>query len=1641
MKYRTRSSASKQARKVYYSEEVMEKEAVNVNTEEKISCDTKEKLFVRKDSDIDFTAVLRKEIVGENDIKFVMKDGDVVETSRSLMCLTSSTVDTLLSLMPCCYSSTILIPDYTAAALNMVLELLTSGSTVENNLDKKQVQEVKNLAKELAINVNGIATSNQYYEIVDSSENNSVVSDKKDATDDVTLKSTQNRSSKFDASVENEGLADEVSEGSDMKDSFLSDKLIEEDNGLDTLAENLPRDASLAEVDDEVVDDILEVEEASASSFENGIKLNSTSNVEKGKNLNESQILIKKVEMELEMDEDFEFDEEYPDEEDWDVEAELLKEEPYTKIEIDSKQGKNQSMSIQDENIKDTAKSEKRNCHTGRESSEEVHVKVNSLHGMIDSFLSSFKDGSIKGVSQSIKVVEEVGMELKDSSSTVMAKDSEVEAKSLDKPSNEVNSETRVENEIKSMPAEEFLNTSSVTLDGSYLQDESNTILIDGKYQCMFCESFYSKSRGLFNHCSSEHFHDEIKVKFGHLISSGRCTLCNKKVRVPGISQHLGSVHRKVNEMMQELGLPLIPCGDAKINQDTTVDEDKDDEISHESNKEESPRTTRSQTTKIEIEASEIKLTPSQVLEETGSESSTEGHLNLKHIKLPSRLKISQVEETNEDHEELKSIVMNGGGRKGGRGVKRVSFGDVEEEPRIKGDILKSPKISVGEQSKLLITTKAPEVGNLKEVQSDFSNLKNDKITPITLKFGKGKGSLTGKKEPVEIKQIKLASSTSIKLPTSTTIRFENNLESNKTSDKVDIKSVDVKKKEIKSSLKEIEARLKEFDEKKLRDTKKQKEIDMKQEDVSSKAKENQMDESVNKSAAAAGELHHTSEDRIIEKDSQFDLEKEKEAVPSATKSGQTNLRQNEETQHSNEMVKLEIKPEVCVEIQQPCVQSQEVGMENKVVSEGGKEELGIECKDVVLQSEEVLNNASPSENLETQRDDEIREELDNLTDTEVPRVDEKTIESGQQNIETEVKLVIDQKVTTNKEVLKSPIKSAMISDSQVNFFNCPLCIYIVDKKLTLREHLSNIHYKNILLEMFTEKDSKSRCKVCKKTYSNENHLSRHIGSNHKKLKEITSVHSKVYSVDNSKIPSTSDNFPCLACIKCKADSCMKCIACMEIKCNPKVTEAICFKKRCSSPISEAEFEVMKLIVDVEVKVEPTPVDVKTETVESVVVETESVVPVESEDFSNKCNPNTTIPGLKSLPIEKKSDEIDEIQLKFNSQEFLPKGFTINVRKHLINPFSETSENISEDVKEDNYEETSTENTKSSEASKVDEQTSIELSQTDHARGNIKSDNKRKNEETKNNKSKRSKSNNLKVTTKHLSGKNVNIKELSPSPKPASKNKTTDIPIAAVTTTVHTALMGITSPRIPPATSANTLSQLKTALGSQVNNDQESTSNDLKKDIKNLAKKSTDTELKNESIKSPARIVESNPDKSRNSSEILKCFKCAVIFVSRSELYQHYSVKHFYSHIIKTFKPQAICPIPSCNVAISKENVWVSHVGAKHNIVEGFIPKEHRINAASDVKDVKSSVKTNSESKENTKPKGSSACKSVKLPLRSVTSASKTKSPEVPSGSEMSSDGSYRWWQDLGGDLLKGFEKKGETSEQMNEKLVGSRLK
>ena len=95
--------------------------------------------------------------------------------------------------------------------------------------------------------------------------------------------------------------------------------------------------------------------------------------------------------------------------------------------------------------------------------------------------------------------------------------------------------------------------------------------------------------------------------------------------------------------------------------------------------------------------------------------------------------------------------------------------------------------------------------------------------------------------------------------------------------------------------------------------------------------------------------------------------------------------------------------------------------------------------------------------------------------------------------------------------------------------------------------------------------------------------------------------------------------------------------------------------------------------------------------------------------------------------------------------------------------------------------------------------------------------------------------------------------------------------------------------------------------------------------------------------KSPGKSLqvseETNPTVPLSST--YNCYKCPFTMTTRSELYEHYSLKHFYAKIIKKFRPQKVCP--NCNFDISSKDIWVCHLGTKHNTVDLFLPEKYKV--------------------------------------------------------------------------------------------------
>ena len=75
------------------------------------------------------------------------------------------------------------------------------------------------------------------------------------------------------------------------------------------------------------------------------------------------------------------------------------------------------------------------------------------------------------------------------------------------------------------------------------------------------------------------------------------------------------------------------------------------------------------------------------------------------------------------------------------------------------------------------------------------------------------------------------------------------------------------------------------------------------------------------------------------------------------------------------------------------------------------------------------------------------------------------------------------------------------------------------------------------------------------------------------------------------------------------------------------------------------------------------------------------------------------------------------------------------------------------------------------------------------------------------------------------------------------------------------------------------------------------------------------------------------------------CIYCSVIprpmSICRSELYRHYSVRHFANHLRAEFgKVGRFCGV--CKKVVITSN-WVTHMGQVHGNVEIFLPIEARI--------------------------------------------------------------------------------------------------
>ena len=129
--------------------------------------------------------------------------------------------------------------------------------------------------------------------------------------------------------------------------------------------------------------------------------------------------------------------------------------------------------------------------------------------------------------------------------------------------------------------------------------------------------------------------------------------------------------------------------------------------------------------------------------------------------------------------------------------------------------------------------------------------------------------------------------------------------------------------------------------------------------------------------------------------------------------------------------------------------------------------------------------------------------------------------------------------------------------------FNCPLCVVVVETRLAVRDHMAAHHYPVQLLSCFST-DEKT-CTLCKVSYSDRRELAKHIGSQHKKLKEVTKMESKVYIVNPERDRVHGRTEPCNRCSTCLAGNCGDCVACKEMELNVAVLNTLCFRRRCSA--------------------------------------------------------------------------------------------------------------------------------------------------------------------------------------------------------------------------------------------------------------------------------------------------------------------------------------------------------------------------------------------------------------------------------------------------------------------------------------------
>jgi len=91
-------------------------------------------------------------------LKIVTKDGNISVISSELLRFFSPIVNSFLNYAPCCPSSLIFIPDVSKASIDHVLNIIRTGITNLCSLSYEQIQEVKETARMLQIDLTDLST-------------------------------------------------------------------------------------------------------------------------------------------------------------------------------------------------------------------------------------------------------------------------------------------------------------------------------------------------------------------------------------------------------------------------------------------------------------------------------------------------------------------------------------------------------------------------------------------------------------------------------------------------------------------------------------------------------------------------------------------------------------------------------------------------------------------------------------------------------------------------------------------------------------------------------------------------------------------------------------------------------------------------------------------------------------------------------------------------------------------------------------------------------------------------------------------------------------------------------------------------------------------------------------------------------------------------------------------------------------------------------------------------------------------------------------------------------------------------------------------------------------------------------------------